>query len=123
MDITSLVIFTVSLYVAYKVGQWSILGELASKLKEAGVDLDPAVEATDEQKIKIEKHHETYYAFGSNDQFLAQGSTFNDLFTSIKTRFPGEDFRVDKHPEGLSHEEAGKLVESIFEVFGKRETK
>ena len=120
MDITTIVIFSVCVYAAFKVGQWSILGELVSELKKHTAEDN---DDSSEEKIKIEKHHETYYAFGANDRFLGQGSTFDDLFTSIKKRFPNEDFRVDKHPEGLTHEESNKLIEGILNVFGKKETK
>ncbi len=122
MDITSIVIYSVFLYVAFKIGQWSIIGELVTELKKHKELLDDD-EPGDEEKIKIEKHHETYYAFGSNDRFLGQGSTFHDLFTTIKNRFPNHDFRIDKHPEGLTSDESMKLVDGILTVFGKKETK
>ena len=121
MDITTIVIFTVCIFAAYKVGQWSILGELASQLAKKAKEKETS--PSDEEKIIIEKHHETYYAFGTNDRFLGQGSTFKDLFLSIRDRFPGKDFRIDKHPEALTHEETGKMVDSIFEVFGQKESK
>lgn len=121
MDISTIVIFSVLMYAAFKVGQWSILGELVSELQK-NKETSTADNA-DEEKIIIEKHNETYYAFGDNDRFLAQGATFGDLFKGIKDRFPGKDFRIDKHPDALTLEETGKMVDSIFEVFGKKETK
>ncbi len=120
MDIGNIVLMTVLIFVAYKVGQWSMLGEILSEVaKHKETSEDELVE----EKIHIEKHHETYYAFGENDRFLGQGRTFTAMLESIRDRFPGKDFRIDKHPKNLTSDEVTKLFESIFEVFGKKETK
>lgn len=120
MDITTIVLVTVLVFVAYKVGQWSMLGEI---LSEVAKHKETSESESGEEKIHIEKHHETYYAFGENDRFLGQGRTFTVMLESIRDRFPGKDFRIDKNPKNLTSEEVGKLIESIFEVFGKKETK
>lgn len=119
MDITTIVIITVALIVGYKIGQWSILAQLVNEVKGVSKALEEAIE--DQELIRIERVNDHYYAYGAEDRFLAQGSDFTSMFSIIKDRFPGQDFRIDKTQLNFTTEEHSRMVESIFEVFGKKE--
>ena len=74
----------------------------------------------DAQLLTIEKHEQLYFAYNDEHKFLAQGSDFVELLTNLKTRFPGQDFKVVKDQKGLTEEESGSMVRAIFEVFGDK---
>ena len=109
---------------AYHWGRMSMLGDIVKELKQKGVLPDKASKEDDESNdeiIKIEQHHGMVYAFGSNDRFLGQGASYDDLFASIKARFPNQSFRLQK--ESLDDPEFEKMVASIFKTFGDKNDK
>lgn len=109
---------------AYHWGRISMLTEIINELKAKGVLPDKLEEAKSEgseEIIKVERHQGAIYAFGANDRFLGQGPTYDELFESIKQRFPGQNFRV--HKDGAEDAEFEKMVTSIFKTFGDKHDK
>lgn len=75
-----------------------------------------------EDQLTIEKHNQTYFAYNQEHKFLAQGTTFIELMSNLKARFPGKDFKIQQDQKCLSDEESGQMVKAIFEVFGDRKS-
>jgi hypothetical protein len=120
------------IWLAWRAGQWSILMPLRRVLERVaerqGMTLEQLVASAEEAKstdgsqaeqtLDIERHGDRYYVYAQDGSFLAQGSDFDETFTALKQRFPGENFRINQSPQGLSDQEAGEMVKSIFRVFG-----
>ena len=110
---------------AYHWGRMSMLGDIVKELKQKGVLPDKVPDAdsneAEDEIIKIEQHHGMVYAFGTNDRFLGQGSSYDDLFTAIKQRYPNQSFRLQK--TSLDDPEFEKMVTSIFKIFGDKNDK
>ena len=98
----------VGLFIAYSIIR--ILGKmLYNKLVAEGVIKSEAEEAgdTDSQRIemKVEKHGDMLYAFRKdNDDFICQGSNFEELRANFASRFPGYTGSVEGKATEL-HEE------------------
>ena len=116
---------------AYKLGQISIIKRIGKDLTEEITKRGLEIEHDEEGKISIKKKEivleierigTAYYAYSTEGQFLAQGADFRGLMETIKKQHPGKNFRVEKYQPNLTEEETGKLVKSIFDVFGDRET-
>ena len=111
----------------FKLGQWSIIWPIRSALRQ-GVDLNRLLKGEDaavkiavaeHQRMTIEKVQGQYYAYaeGTGD-FLAQGRDFEEMFLTIKQRFPDSTWRIDRDVPGLTTEEVGHMTQTIFRVFG-----
>lgn len=46
-------------------------------------------------RLLFEKYDDVYFAF-NNNQFLAQGTSFDDITAQLKERFPNKVFVVDR---------------------------
>lgn len=119
-------------WLVYKLGQISIIHKIGKDLSEAIKERGLKLERDDEGNIsiskeptplKIERVDSQYFAYTTAGEFLAQGSDFRGLFENIKNRYPNKSFRLDKYQAELTEEETGKLVKSIFDVFGDGEKK
>ena len=128
-SIGDIILAVAALWAAYKAGQLSIILPVARMVRKEIEDgtLDPSflednVEpAQTEELLRFERVSGCYYAYAeSSGQFLAQGRDFPSLFETIKDRFPGQNFRVNKLQTNLSDEEVGTMVQSIFKVFGDK---
>lgn len=129
MDIWDIVAGVAALYGAYKIGQLSVILPIArlvhseveaGRLKLDDLDTESDTEVS-ETLLRFEQHSGVYYAYAEQDgQFLAQGPDFLTVFRSIKERFPGKDFRVNKIQKELSDAEVTAMIRSIFEVFGEK---
>lgn len=124
-------VIAVSVWLAFRLGQASILMLLKEEVRERlrrGQTVKSAVAETtgwtdraeDECLFAVERHQGQYYAFAENGEFLAQGPDFRTMFQTIKQRFPGRNFRVNRYNAELTEEETGKMVAAIFETFGER---
>lgn len=102
-------------WVGFKAGKIYAIIKIA---KEVANQLSNATGT--EQILTIEKHEQLYFAYNEEHKFLSQGSTFIELLTNLKNRFPGQDFRIVKDQEGLTEEESGHMIRAIFEVFGDK---
>lgn len=123
-------VIAVSIWLAFRLGQASILMLLKEEVRERlrrGQSIKSAVSdttgwAADSEQAEcwfsVERHQGQYYAFAENGEFLAQGTDFKTLFSSIKQRFPNRNFRVQRLQTELTEEESGRMVKAIFETFG-----
>ena len=75
----------------------------------------------DEERVNIERHPEGYFAYGDDNRFLAQGRTFEELFTQFKHRFPQQSFRVVKNPD-FTDAERELMRATIYKLFGEEQT-
>ena len=117
------------LYVAFRLGQASIIALLRDEVRErilSGRTSDSAVRdiidiADEEQcEFKLERVHNSYYAYAKNGEFLAQGPDFGALFSAIKQRFPGRSFRVNPKDTELTVEESQELIRAVVATFGDK---
>jgi hypothetical protein len=129
-SIGDIILAVAALWLAYKAGQLSIILPVTRLIKKeidnGTLDADFLDDDADditvnEELLRFERVSGCYYAYAeSSGQFLAQGQDFLSLFESIKDRFPGQNFRVNKQQTELSDEEVGSMVQSIFTVFGDK---
>jgi hypothetical protein len=129
-----LVLWAAVIWAAYRIGQLSILWPIQRVLTrvaaEQGQTLDqlladvgePSRDSNQnkETPLVIERVGSKYYVYEDQGQFLAQGEDFDQLFSDIRDRFPNRNFRVPSTPQGFSAEEAGRMTDSIFRVFGEK---
>lgn len=131
MTIWEYIIIGVGFYLAFRMGQASILMLLKDEVRQrimqgqtpvsAVKDLVGAVEEDKEECVfGVERHQGQYYAFAESGEFLAQGPDFREMFAVIKKRFPNRSFRVNRSQEDLTAEESQQMVDAIFETFGER---
>lgn len=124
MDIIDIFLLGVAFYAAYKAGQFSVLLPIASRIRDE-IDAGRLVldddSDLDEEPVNIERHDESYFAYGSHGRFLAQGTTFEELFTQFKQRFPEQNFRVVKNPD-FTDAERELMKATIYRLFGEEQT-
>jgi len=72
-------------------------------------------EDEDERRVRIERHDNVYYAYALDGDFLAQGTTFNELFDRFHARFPTQSFRIQKSTD-LSDNERGQMISALEEL-------
>lgn len=134
VDWVSFILQGVVCWFFYKLGQASIIRaiskDLLKSLSEKGIEVsrdengDIAFTKTAEETvIEIEKVGAQYLAYSTEGQFMGQGTDFKVLFQGLKSRFPEQNFRIDKQQKNLTDQEVGEMVHSIFEVFGERAQK
>lgn len=105
-------------WVGFKAGKMYAIVKIAKEV----ADQINSINSDSVQLLTIEKHEQLYFAYNEEHKFLAQGSNFVELLTNLKSRFPGQDFKIVKEQEGLTEEESGRMVKAIFEVFGERKS-
>jgi hypothetical protein len=133
MDIIDFVVIGILLWAAFRLGQASILSILKEEIRnriingEISVDAESRailnVPATNECHFDVERHDGHYYAYAQDGEFLAQGSDFRSMFQTIKQRFPGRNFRINKLQTELTEEEQTRMVTAIMETFGAQHEK
>lgn len=128
MIITQALLF----WLAYKIGQISIIHrigkDLAEELDKKGLLVEKDglgnISITKEEcLLEIERVQSWYYAYSKQGEFLGQAQDFRDLMEIIKKNHPGRNFKVEKYQPNLTEEETGRLIKSIFDVFGNKEMK
>jgi len=131
MDI---IIILSAFVIGFAVGYWRGLHKLAEnmlndpekfavlirqiKKARSEAQLDDDMANGRETVIDVEREQGQYYAYAATGEFLAQGQNFRDMFNTIKKRFPGRSFRINKYNPKLTEEETQKLIKSVFETFG-----
>ena len=130
MNFLDYVLIGIGFWVAFRLGQASIIVLLKDEMRERilrGESVDSAVknivntseEATaDECVFGVERHQGQLYAFAHSGEFLGQGPDYTAVFQQIKQRFPGRSFRIDPKSLELSEQEAQTLVQAILTTFG-----
>ena len=123
MDIWELVSLVALCYAAYKAGQWSVVIPIVRGIKRE-IDEGRLVleedEDEDERRVRIERHDNVYYAYALDGDFLAQGSTFSELFERFHARFPLQSFNIQKNTD-LSDGERHQMIQAL-EQLAKRMT-
>ncbi len=126
----AIIVQALAFWFVYKLGQASMLKQLGEGLKDEiekqGLQIERDEDGNislkrEETLMEIERIGTLYYAYAKDGQFLAQGPDFRELLESIKKQYPGRSFRLDKYQANLTEEETGRMIKSIFEVFGDKE--
>lgn len=104
----------------------SIAKDLVENLKDKGIELDidqdgDLVVKKESTILVIERVGVMYYAYAESGEFIAQGVDFTALFTSIKSRFPNQSFKIDKDQKTLSEDEVKQMTTSVFQIFGEKD--
>jgi hypothetical protein len=125
MDIWEIVSLVALCFACYKLGQWSVVIPIVRGIRReiaAGrIDLKDILEDDDdEMKIRLERHNNVYYAYALDGDFLAQGTTFTELFDSFHQRFPLQSFNIQKNTD-LSAVEQDQMIQAL-EALAKRMT-
>lgn len=92
--------------------------KMAKKAREEQ-QLDDDMKNDRETVINVEREQGIYYAYAEGGEFLAQGANFRSMFDTIKKRFPGRTFRINKYNPRLTEEETQRLISAVFESFGE----
>lgn len=137
-----MLITAVGTYIAFKLGQKSVIHPMRKLLDEIAQERGTTVEkliseyfevfghrpeeedddlrvvgSNGEEELTIERVGEQYYAYGHTMGFLAQGKTFQSLFERILERIPRGSFIINKNKLDLSEEENAHMVAAIKMVF------
>ena len=134
VDWFSLILQGVIYWFFFKLGQASIIHaiskDLLQSLKEKGIEVsrdeDGEISFTKnagETVLEIERVESQYFAYSTEGQFMGQGNDFKGLFQTLKSRYPDQNFRIDKDQKNLTEQEVGEMIRTIFEVFGERAKK
>jgi hypothetical protein len=132
MDILDYIVIGVLLWAAFRLGQASILTILKEEIRNRIINGEISVDTESRAILKIPKnecHFDVervnghYYAYAQDGEFLAQGSDFRSMFQTIKQRFPGRNFRINKLQTELTEEEQTRMVTAIMETFGAQHEK
>jgi len=130
IDWTSVLIQVGLCWFCYRLGQASVIRVLTKELLETlhkqGLSIDQDDNGVvhiqkNEIVIDIERVESQYFVYKDTGEFVAQGPDFKSLFDTIKSRFPDQDFRINKNTRNLSEEENAQLMKTIFEVYGNKE--
>jgi len=123
-------LIALGLYVAFRLGQASIIALLKDEMRERilnGESAKGAVnsiidtdEAAEQCEFKLERVHNHYYAYAVSGEFLAQGPDFGSLFSAIKQRFPQRTFKVNPRGTELSEVECQELIKAVVATFGDK---
>ena len=125
-----IIVQALCVWFAYKLGQVSIIHQigrdLQEEIKKKGLRVDRDEEGNisisrEETLLRLERVDSQYFAYANDGQFLAQGTDFRGLFETLKQRYPDKNFRIDRYQAEFTEEEAGRMIKSIFEVFGNGE--
>jgi hypothetical protein len=135
MDLWTYLFIGLGFYLAFRMGQISIIALLRKEVRDRVLDgqsLTTAVkslmdadelEESVETECLLERHQGLYYAYTGQGEFMAQGQDFAQVFAQIKLRFPGQSFRVTPRDLELTEAEKVSLVDSLVKTFGDRNDK
>jgi uncharacterized membrane protein len=121
-DILVLILAMVFAFITgYVVGKISMLGEIVRAVVEEA-EKEQAVEGKvqPDNMLTVEKHNDMYYAYVDGN-FAAQGATFVDLFTAMKSNKNYEAVNITRTTAAdlnLSREDAESMAEAIVAVYG-----
>jgi len=112
-------------YACYKAGQWSVVIPIARGIQreiDAGRLTLEDEDDKDERRVRIERHNNQYFAYAVDGDFLAQGTTFSELFERFHSRFPQQSFRIQKNTD-LSDQERSQMILALEELAKRMNTK
>lgn len=111
----------VSFIGGYFFGRISMLGTIVKAVVE-----ESEKELTKEQTpniLTVEKHNDMYYAYVDGN-FASQGTSFDDLFTALKSNKDYSVVNINRTTAAglhLDKDEARLMAESIGKIYGKKE--
>jgi hypothetical protein len=139
VNLFNILIHAAVLYAVFKFGQFTVIHKLAKDMVERlqkgeitedevkrslGIeDQEDEPVAAKETLMEVERVGTAYFAYSAEGQFLAQGQDFRSLLEAVRKQHPGRNFRLNKYQPTLTEEESGRLVKSIFEVYGDKNEK
>lgn len=132
MDILDYLAVAFLIWMAFKLGQASILTILKEDIRRRIVSGELDVKEhireileipPEECHFDVERFDGHYYAYAVDGEFLAQGPDFKTMFQTIKQRFPNRSFRINKLQTELTEEEQGRMVKAILDTFGAQNEK
>jgi hypothetical protein len=134
MDLWNYLFIGLGFYLAYRVGQLSIIsllrrevrdrvlkGQSPSAAVKSLLDTGEPADQDEETECLLERHEGLYYAYTGQGEFMAQGQDFAQVFAQIKLRFPGQSFRVNPRQLELTEAEKVSLVDTLIKTFGDRD--
>jgi Na+-transporting methylmalonyl-CoA/oxaloacetate decarboxylase gamma subunit len=97
MEIILLVIYTFVVWTMGAVAGWKAREEHAKKVTEKFIEYlqESGQQQVDENviQINIEKHNNVFYVYDKEtNEFMAQGSSKDEVETNLKKRYPGKSF-------------------------------
>ena len=97
MELILLVVYTFFIWVMGAVSGWKAREEHAKQVTEKLLDrLQESVERQVEEnviQINIEKHNDMFYVYDrETNEFMAQGSSKDEVETNLRKRYPGKSF-------------------------------
>jgi hypothetical protein len=114
------IVVALGLYLAFRLGQASILILLKDELRqriEQGESPAQAVRGIVTQEIertadtvRWERHDNLYYAYAGSGEFLAQGQDLVSMLADIKLRYPRRQFQLDTHNSKVTAAELEQLI-------------
>lgn len=129
MTVWDYIFVALGFYVAFRMGQASIIALLKDEVRERMLKGETSAHAVrgiidtedeDHCEFDLERVHNSYYAYAKSGEFLAQGPDFSTLFSTIKQRFPDRSFRVNPRSTELSAEESQELIRAVVATFGDK---
>jgi CRISPR/Cas system-associated protein Cas5 (RAMP superfamily) len=97
MEFILLVVYTFIVWIGGAVAGWRAREEHAKKVTEKFIeylqDSGHEVANDDTIQITIEKHNDVFYVYDRDtNEFMAQGSSKDEVETNLKKRYPGKSF-------------------------------
>ena len=95
MELILLVVYTFIVWLGGAVSGWKAREEHAKQITEKLLDRLQESSEQDEESIQItiEKHNNTFYVYDrETNEFMAQGSTKDEVETNLRKRYPGKSF-------------------------------
>jgi hypothetical protein len=95
MEFILLVVYTFIVWLGGAVSGWKAREEHAKQITEKLLDRLQESSEQDEESIQItiEKHNNTFYVYDrETNEFMAQGSTKDEVETNLRKRYPGKSF-------------------------------
>lgn len=119
---------------AFKLGElWSVfklereLNRLTEENPELAREIDSVAQnmvasmPNDGEILRLERCDGQLLAYGDQRGFLAQGQTFQEVFQTIKQRFPGQRFHLVDYKTQFTEEECQKIVRDLRGVFEEQD--
>ena len=95
MELILLVVYTFVVWLGGAVSGWKAREEHAKQITEKLLNhLQESAEQDEESiQITIEKHNNVFYVYDrETNEFMAQGSTKDEVETNLQKRYPGKSF-------------------------------
>jgi hypothetical protein len=94
MELILLAVYTFIVWIGGAVSGWKAREEHARQITEKFINhLQQSQEDDDTIQITIEKHNNVFYVYDRHtNEFMAQGSSKNEVETNLKKRYPGKTF-------------------------------